>query len=187
MFCNLFFCIFVANQTASMPTKSTLLKRLENREKFFITSSHYLKKWNVIFYVVALTVLAVDFFIVLTLGKTFFAIGLVFIVSILPVLFVFYLRKHIKSTYMTGDTLIFKSFDKSSKVTSLRSVKSVKTKSILGFHWTRLDYKLDGMSNSVLIIDPIFSKSTTPEYILSEAIDWSKKRKANHKPGSVAV
>jgi len=170
-----------------MSHESTLLHRLETREKVFITSSHYLKKWNAIFYVIALMVLGIDFFIAFTLGKSFMAIGLIAVVSILPVLFVFYLRKHIKSTYMTGDTLIFKSFDKTSKVTSLRSVRRVKTKSVLGIHWTRLDYNLDGMSNSVLIIDPIFSKSTRTEHVLSEAIDWSKKRKANHKPGSVAV
>ena len=51
----------------------------------------------------------------------------------------------------------------------------------------RLDYNLDGMQNSVLIVCSNFNKADSPDKLLKEAIDWSKKRKANHKPGSVAV
>ncbi len=170
-----------------MPSQLNLLRQLENREKVRITPTHYLKKWNLIFMLAALFILVLDFLILIALGKSFLTIGLIMLVSILPVFFVFYLRKHIKSTYMTGDALIFKSFDQTSKVTSLRSVRKVKTTSILGLQWTRLDYNLDGKHNSVLIVNVDFSDSTSTEHILTEAIDWSKKRKANHKPGPVAV
>lgn len=166
---------------------SNLQASLENREKISITSSHYLKKCNTAFIVVTLMTVLLDVFIVFVFGKSFLTLGLVAIVSLLPFTLITYLRKYIKSTYMKGETLIFRSFDKSSKVTSLRSVRKVRTKSVMGLQWTRLDYKLDGISNSVLIVNPASKKVSSPEVILNEAIDWSKKRKANHKPGSVAV
>ncbi len=170
-----------------MSYSTSLLDQLENREKVQLTPSHYLRKWNIVFMIISISVLFVDLFILFSFGKTYLTIGLLLVVTFLPVVFVYYLRKHVKSAYLKGDALIFQSFDKSSKVTSLRSVRKVSSTSFLGLEWIRLDYHLDGLHNSVLIVCSNFSKSNSPKKILNEAIVWSKKRKANHKPGSVAV
>ena len=165
----------------------SLLNRLESRENIYITPIKYLEKCNLVFLIMFFLAIISDLFIVFFFGKSFLTIGLVALVSFLTMGIILYLRSHIKSTYVTGDTLIFKSFDNSSKVTSLRSVQKVKTKSMLGLALTRLEYNLDGTSNSVLFINPGSSKFSSPDRVLTEAIDWSKKRKANHKPGPVAV
>lgn len=83
--------------------------------------------------------------------------------------------------------MILKSLNKKSKVTSLRSVKSVHTKSVLGMDWTRLDYTLDGRAESAVFLGHSNNIPFSPEETIKEAVYWSKKRKANLKPGPVSA
>ncbi len=170
-----------------MSANSSLLKRLEKREKIHVTPSHYLRKWNLFFLFLTFFAIILDVLIIYKIGKSFLTVGLVLVVTFTPLLAIYYLRKHVSAAYMRGDTLIFKSFDNSSKVTSLRSVRKVKSKKLLGFKCIRLEYNLDGMYNSVIILNSPTSRASSADKLLADAIDWSKKRKANHKPGPVAV
>ena len=71
-------------------------------------------------------------------------------------------------------------------MTSVRSVRDINTKSILGVQWTTIKYKLDGIKRSTFFINAKWAVSDTPEEVVRKAIDLSTKKKANHKLGSVS-
>ena len=96
------------------------------------------------------------------------------------------LKKSAKATSLKGDTIIFNSLDNKSSVTSIRSIRKIRSKTALGIQWTRLSYMLDGVPRSAVILNRIANSRMNPELTLRKALEINKK-KANHKPGPVAT
>lgn len=97
------------------------------------------------------------------------------------------LHKNTSRTSIKGDSLILNDAHNISCVTSLRSIKRVKTASLFNIHITHLYYNLDGRDRKTVIFTWKNAFSFSPEKLLKKAIELSKKQKANHKPGPVTV
>ena len=91
------------------------------------------------------------------------------------------------STSIKGDTLILNNSQNKPCVTSLRSIKRIKSSSLFTIQITHLYYYLDGKDRKTLIFTRKNAFSFSPENLLKKAIELSKKQKANHKPGPVTV
>ncbi len=168
-----------------MANNRVILDQLYNRKRVRITPKDYLKRCR-LYIMLHLMVIAIALFLLLSaIGVTFLSLGIsgVIIASSIGLCYLF--LKRTKSVAVKGDTLILNSINKQSCVTSLRSIKEVNTNTVLGLHLTRLDYKLDGVNRSTLVVNRSWAVPSTPEQLIKKAIQLSKRKKANHKPGSV--
>lgn len=164
-----------------------ILLMLRNKERVAVTPENYLARLKLFLIVFGLVcflllvtllsikspssvILLVCFTIILTCGAVFA-----------------YIIKKLNSAFIKGDSLIINSLNRPSKVTSLRSIRKVNTKSILGISMTKINYSLDGRKNTVRFVGRSRALPIKPNVILNNAIQKSKKRKANHKPGPVTV
>ena len=116
---------------------------------------------------------------------TFLKLGMAFCIAASSIALFLYLRKKIQSTSVKGGTLILNTLDNKNKVTSLRSIKKIRTKSALGLQWTSLSYNLDGRDQNAIIVNKASAVPVLPETAIKKAIALNKKEKANHKPGPV--
>lgn len=95
---------------------------------------------------------------VLGLGIPFFGIASLFLFGIVA-----YTRNVLKKTaraYIKGDTLVVNfAYRNTPKVMNLKSVRSVKTRSMIGYTYTQLKFKMDGISYNVVL----FGKPETCE------------------------
>lgn len=95
--------------------------------------------------------------------------------------------KNTSSTSIKGDTLILNSSNNKPCVTSLRSIKRIKSFTFFTIQITQLYYNLDGRDRKTFIFTRKNAYSYSPENLLRKAIKLSKKQKANHKPGPVTA
>lgn len=163
-----------------------VVDRLYNRKRVSVTPRNYLKRcklFMLLHFVFMSAVIGLLFWI---LGITVLSIAITLAIAFISISSFAYFAKKTKSVAVKGDTLILNSFDKRSCVTSLRSIKNVHTSSLLGIQLTRLNYKLDGLTRSTVVINRSWAVPSTPEQLIKKAIQLSKKKKANHKPGSVS-
>jgi len=171
-----------------MVQERVVIERLLNRKRVDITPLNYLKRCKRQMFVHVLVFLSAIAAILLQFGVTFISLGVsAGLLFSLAMIFLYFLKRT-KSVAVKGDTLILNSFNKRSCVTSLRSIKNVNTHSFLGIQWTRMCYKLDGVTRSAFFINRSWAVVSTPEQLIKKAIQLSKKKKkANHKPDSVSL
>ncbi len=153
------------------------VERLTNRKRVDITPLNYLQRCAISMIVQVFLALAIATWVVYSIGLTFVTLGVSAAILISAVAFCLYFRKQTKSVAVKGDTLILNSYDKRSLVTSLRSVKSVRTVNILGVHFTRLKYKLDGVTRKALLLNRSWAVPSTPEHLIRKAIELSNKER----------
>lgn len=113
------------------------------------------------------------------------SILLISITSLWAIFFIGY--KYLHTISIKGETLIIKSFASSPIVTSINSVKNAMSYNILGVQFTSLTYVLDGRLHKIFVIGSRIDSKISVARLIREAKSWSKKKKANHKPGSVLV
>ncbi len=170
-----------------MNQKRIILSQLLSRKRVDVTSKNYINQIrNVSLLFFALIIVFIGFYLYVN-NLTFVTIAvaaatLVFFGGIL-----IFLRNQISGTAIKGDTLILNKDNKRFCVTSLRSIKEIKSFSLLFFQVTRLHYKLDGRTQSTLIFTVKNRCQFTPETLLRHAVILSKKQKANHKPDPVLI
>lgn len=169
-----------------MEQEKTLTNLIKNRKRIEITPCNYLGKFKfLIASIIAFTVIF-DAYILIKFRITFTSLGIVAVLTLASIMISHYLKICAKTTTLKGDTIIFNSIDNKSSVTSIRSIRRIKSKSALGIQWTKLNYNLDGVSKSAVILNRIANGSINPELTLKKALELSKK-KANHKPGPVTA
>ena len=164
-----------------------VIDRLYNRKRVDITPRNYLPRFRRhIFLTLVFTSLITTLFLYL-FNINFLTLGISIGFFVSAVAFIVYCQKHTKSVAVKGDSLILNSFKKQSCVTSLRSIKAIHTNTFLGIHWTQMSYNLDGVTRYMIVINRSWAVSSTPEKLVKKAIQLSKRKKANHKPGPVSV
>lgn len=173
-----------------MPSKGKSIERLEERKRVDITPKNYLSRCQRVFIIeILLTALAAGG-VLYFFGVTFLTVGISGIMVLVCTAACLYVRKNTKAVAVKGDSLILNSFDNRSLVTSLRSIRSIKTKHFLLFHFTSLEFNLDGLNRTTIVINRPWAVEHKPEEMVKLAIALSKEnreKKANHKLGSVAV
>lgn len=170
-----------------MNQKRLIIKLLHNRKRIDITCSNYLSNVQyTLISLLALIILLNGLFLFIK-GIEFITLGLVALnILFFAILFV-RIRKSTSATAIKGDTLILNNSKRNHLVTSIRSIKKIRSFSFLMFQITRFSFKLDGKNRSNVLITRANSFSFSPEHLLRKAIELSKKQKANHKPGSVTA
>lgn len=91
----------------------------------------------------------------------------------------------ISSASIKGDSLILKNVKNQNCVTSLRSIKKLKSKKIGGLILTSIHYKLDGSNRRALLLSDSES-SIKPIVALRCAQRHYKNKRQIYKPGSVS-
>ena len=170
-----------------MNSKRKLIQNLSDRKRVRLLPKNYISRVKVILFSLIIVVATLNTFLLFSTRITFLNLGIAVTSALLSLGFYLYCQQKIKATVLKGDTLIVKSMNKSSKVASLRSIKSVKTKSMLGLQYTHLSYSLDGRTEEAMFVGKSSYLPFSPENTIKEAVKLSKKRKANHKPGPVSV
>ena len=170
-----------------MNQKRIILGLLLSRKRVDITKKNYFTLIRGISFVLFLFIVLTNITFLYYNRLTYFSLAISG-GSILIFGFVFRkLLKNTSSTSIKGDTLILNNSHNRSCVTSLRSIKRVKTASLFNIHVTHLYYNLDGRDRKTLIFTRKRAFTYTPEKLLKKAIELSKKQKANHKPGPVTA
>ena len=169
-----------------MEQERTLTNLIKNRKRIEITPCNYLGKFKLLIGAIVLLTLFFDAYILIKFRITFSSLGIVAVLTLASIMISYYLKICAKTTTLKGDTIIFNSIGNKSSVTSIRSIRKIKSKSVLGIQWTKLNYNLDGVSKSAVILNRIANSSINPELTLKKALEISKK-KANHKPGPVTA
>ena len=169
-----------------MEQENTLTNLIKNRKRIDITPYNYLGKFKLLITAIPVITVLFDAYLLYSFRISYSSLGLMFAVSIMAIIVSILLKKSAKSTTLKGDTIIFNSLDNKSSVTSIRSIRKIKSKSALGIQWTKLNYNLDGVPRSTVILNRIADSRMNPELALRKALEINKK-KANHKPGPVTV
>ena len=170
-----------------MNRRKDLINSIIQRKRVDITSTNYRKITKAMLLLATTAFIAAAIYIListrLTYGLLFFA-GAVTGASLT---ILYYLYRHIQAASLKGDTLILSSLNQKNKVTSVRSIKKVKTSSFLGIQFTDMVYNLDGSNNRAIIITLASRAAVKPEKFIKKAMQISLKERANHKPGSVSA
>jgi hypothetical protein len=91
-------------------------------------------------------------------GSIFLLVASLFVIGM-----ILYTRRILKKTaraYIKGDTLVVNfTYGNTPKVMNLKSVRSVKTRTMIGYTYTQLNFKMDGVSYNVVL----FGKPQTRE------------------------
>ena len=170
-----------------MLNKKAFLEDLYGKKRVNVSPKNYLKKVNRALTLLLVSLGSINLFILFSFEITFLNIGFLVFINLTLGYNYFSFKRTIKSTIIKGDALIINSLDNTSKVASLRSVKKVSTKSILGIQWTNIAYSFDGVTQKARFISRTKRLPFLPESTMRAAIKMSIKRKASLKPGPVAV
>ena len=170
-----------------MKKQRALLDLIFSRKRVDITSKNYLRSVKQFLSACSLCSVVSVGLLLWFVGLNYLSIVISVVIFSLTLALTRFLTKNIRSTSVKGDTLILTSVDKNSAVTSIRSLKKIKTTNFLGFEITKLNFNLDGRNRSSIIINRQGSYPFTPEHSIRKAYELSKKQKANHKPGSVTA
>lgn len=170
-----------------MNKRRAFLKQIYARKRVDITSKKYLQKVKRFLTTGIILSIVMVATLILTLGINILSISMSFALLVVVFGLCNYLYRHIGATAIKADTLIVTSLNKRSAVTSIRSISKIKENCILGVQITKFKYFLDGRNRISVIINRDGAYPFTPAHSLRKALELSKKQKANHKPGSVAV
>lgn len=101
--------------------------------------------------------------------------------------FLYKLRRSLSSAALKGDSLILNNISKKNCVTSIRSIRKIKTKRIGNTMITALHYNLDGtMRRAVLVSNTKHTKHPSPSEVIRSAQRYFKNKRQIYKPGSVS-
>lgn len=125
--------------------------------------------------------------LIFSFGITFQILVISLISILITALVCRYLIKNSRAASVKADNLIVNTFENQSTLAPLGSIRSMKSRNVLGVRHTKISYRLDGHTTSFIILSNAM-KTRSPETVLRREINQSKKKKmANHKPGSVLM
>lgn len=161
----------------SQSRRRIIMHSLLNRDRTEITPRDYFKHCTTHLILHFVLGLALGSALIVWLGVSFISLGLAIALASIPALLCLRFRHKTRRVIVKGDTLILKNYHKRSLVTSLRSVKKVRTLCLPGIYITRLEYNLDGVTRSTLIVNRSWAVVNTPEQLMRKAIDLSRKER----------
>lgn len=173
-----------------MAQERSTFAKLQERKRVDITPKNYLTRCQRVLILEFLITAIAAGSILVYFGITYTTIGVAALMILICSAVCLYIRRKTKAVAVKGDNLILNSFDNRSLVTSLRSIKSIRTTHFLLFHFTSLQFKLDGIDRTTIVINRPWAVEARPDILVKKAIALSKdnrEKKANHKLGSVAV
>lgn len=165
-----------------MSEKQKLELQLDQLERISLSVINVRKKY--IFFTAIMISLLLYFGLVFLLFPSYFLITLFSIQLIIIVFYIKTIYTSYSSATLKGDSLILKNTKNQNCVTSIRSIRKVKSRKIGRNTYTALRYTLDGKTKKALLI----SDSETlfpPKMALQVAKRHFKNKRQIYKPGSV--
>lgn len=161
------------------------LENMECQKRFSLTSESVVRKIRMASVFTLITISA--FLFLLIIGKTFtFPRVVIYLLTTSALWSVLIIgAKYFNTACIKGESLILTNFSSKSVVTSVNSVKEVKSYHLFNFQFTFLKYVLDGKSHLICVTGGRNGSTLSVENFIIQAKVWSKKKKANRKPGSV--
>lgn len=165
-----------------MSDKEKFKLQLDQLERISISGINGKKKF--IFFTAMMISLLLYFGLVLLMFPSYFLISLFSIQLIITIIYIKTIYNSYSSAAIKGDSLILKNTKNQNCVTSIRSIRKIKSRKIGKNTFTALQYSLDGKNKKALLI----SDSETlfpPSMALQVAKNHFKNKRQIYKPGSV--
>jgi hypothetical protein len=142
-----------------------LLQKISKRERIQITSGkHQYISFSLILFYVVIVLSTISFYLYRN-GLTW---KLLFIAACMMILFypLFLVCRKMADIAVKGDILLINQIFSPCKVTSIKSVRAVRTRSFFHLSITSLTYILDGSKGKVILFERLKSKGSKPEEII---------------------
>ncbi len=163
---NLYFCTMIKENAITTRAKKIILIKLSKQERIHITSGK--RKQTTRKILIAYFILSAS-----SSGTYLFLLGLnwkisiVFGVEIILFFVMFQELKKVADISVKGDHMMINQFNYPCKITSVKSIKDVKTKRFMRFTWTSLSYNIDGNRQKIILLKKIKPDGNLPEVVIN--------------------
>jgi hypothetical protein len=147
--------------------EEALKQKIINKERIILSSDNDFLRTSIFFMLVLSLLLSLLIFY-------HFDISLITICSSLAIAVTYWMyfktvKKYVAAS-IKGEMLLTRNLFHESKVTSLKSIKSISSKTIFGINHTAITYKMDGVKYKIRMIKKIDSQQLKIDQILKTAI-----------------
>jgi hypothetical protein len=151
-----------------MTSYETLNKKLVNQEQIVLSGgTKFIKSLSFTLLLISILSSAIIFFIFKISVISAIAI---FLIGTTYLIFLKNIKKYVSAT-IKGEMIIIKDAKNNNKITSVKSIKSMNSKTILGLDLTTFSYKLDGKRYNARIINKLSTEQIGNEEIIKAAIE----------------
>lgn len=165
-----------------MSEKQKFELQLDQLERITLSAINVRKKY--IFFTAIMVSLLLYFGLVFLLFPSYFLITLFSIQLIITIFYIKTIYTYYSSAAIKGDSLILKNTKNQNCVTSIRSVRKIKSRKFGRNTFTALYYTLDGKTKKALLISDS-ELLFPPKMALQVAKSHFKNKRQIYKPGSV--
>lgn len=147
-------------------TKKIILNKLAKHERIHITSGkrkQTSQKILITYLILSSGSLATYLFLH---GLTW-KIAIIFGLEVILFFSIFQFLKKVSDISVKGEHMMINQFNYPCKVTSLKSIKDVKTKSFMRFTWTSLSFNIDGNRQKIILLKKIRPDGNLPEVVIN--------------------
>lgn len=165
-----------------MSDKELFKQQLDKLERISLSGIHIKKKY--IFFTATMVSLLLYFGLVFLMFPSYFLITLFSIQLILTIFYIKTIYNSYSSAAIKGDSLLLKNTKNQNCVTSIKSIRKIKSRKIGRNTFTALHFSLDGKNKKALLItdsEMLFP----PSVALQVAKHHFKNKRQIYKPGSV--
>ena len=146
-----------------MTKQERLNIKIKNKEQITLSNSSELVKFAAI--IVSLLSLISVGIVIFFFKIKIESILLIFTFLLIYLLFIVQLKEYVSAS-IKDEMLITKNIFNTKKITSLKSIKSISSKTLFSIEFTKVTYKLDGTKYSIRIIQKIDSEHLKNEEII---------------------
>jgi hypothetical protein len=146
--------------------KKIILSKLSKQERIHITSGkrkQTTRKILIAYLILSASSLATYFFL---LGFNW-KISIIFGAEIILFFVLFQKIKKVADISVKGDHMMINQFNYPCKVTSVKSIKDVKTKKFMLYTYTHLSFNIDGNRQSIILLKKIKPDGNLPEVVIN--------------------
>lgn len=151
-----------------MTKEERLLIKLNNHERVVLSyGNEFVRLVAIFLLIVSLLVASLAFY--------HFRVSVITIVVLSTLLLTYWIffrtiKKYVAAS-IKGEMLIIKDLFNTNKVTSLKSIKSISSTTVLGYNYTKITFKLDGIKYSVTIVKKLENEDLENEKIIKTAMN----------------
>lgn len=147
-------------------SKEIILKKLSKQERIHITSGKRKQTTQKILLTYFLLSLGTLFTYLFFHGLTW-KITIIFSLETLLFFPLFHLLKKVSDISIKGEHMMINQFNYPCKVTSMKSIKDVKTRKFLRFTFTSLSFNIDGNREKIILLKKIKPEGNLPEVVIN--------------------
>jgi uncharacterized membrane protein len=147
-------------------SKEIILHKLSKQERIHITSGkrkQTTQRILITYLILSLGSLATYLF----LHGLSWKIAIIFGLEVILFYLIFQILKRVSDISVKGEHMMINQYNYPCKVTSLKSIKDVKTTRFMRFTWTSLSFNIDGNRQKIIILKKIKPDGNLPEVVIN--------------------